>query len=79
VRAESVIPLPQILPTPQTLVARFVADRYKPKRDGPRVVLCSGVECANPDFVPIIEHTKVFSLEISDWQAALRILADDID
>src|SRR2546428_3400697 len=57
----------------------FVADDDEPKGNGPRVVVCPGIKGSNANFVPVIEQTEVFFLEIPDGQAALAILTDDID
>src|SRR5262249_29931288 len=57
----------------------FVAEYQKPKSNGPRVVVRSGIKCDNPDVVPVIKHTKIFFLEVSDRHAALGVLAYHIN
>ena len=56
----------------------FIADHDKPKNDGSCVVN-SRRKCRNRHFPPVIKHTKVLLLEISDGQPVIGILADDIN
>ena len=60
-------------------LSAFVAEHYKPKIDGSCIVARSGVKGGNRNFVFIVKDSKVFLFEISNGQAGIVILADDIN